>query len=128
MPGLSTKAAGVRQAPAGKRLQSRSMHRPTVCRPSLALLLSVLACSAGAQQAVRTEAEHKPAIEQKAEKITHEDAGSRIDELRIGGQTRRIEVQTRTSLPPYQVQPLDAAPQEQSQRGAGKSSWRLVDF
>ena len=31
-------------------------------------------------------------------------------------------------MPPYQVQPLDAAPQEQSQRGAGKSSWRLVDF
>ncbi len=104
------------------------MHRLTVCRPSLALLLSALACTAGAQQADRHEPERKPAIEQKAEKITHEDAGSRIDELRVGGQTRRIEVQTKTSLPPYQVQPLDAAPQDQSQRGAGKSSWRLKDF
>lgn len=97
--------------------------QPTV-RPSLALLLSVLACAASAQQAGQPD--HQPAIEQKAEKITHEDAGSRIDELRIGGQTRRIEVQTKTSLPPYQVQPLDA--QDPSQRGAGKSSWRLTDF
>jgi hypothetical protein len=104
------------------------MHRPTVCRPSLALLLSALACTAGAQQAAHPAQDHKPVIEQKVERITHEDAGSRIEELRIGGQTRRIEVQTRTTLPPYQVQPLDAAPQDQAQPAAGKSSWRLVNF
>ncbi len=98
--------------------------QPTV-RPSLALLLSALACAASAQQAAKPD--RQPAIEQKAEQITHEDAGSRIDELRIGGQTRRIEVQTKTSLPPYQIQPLDAS-QDPSQRGAGKSSWRLTDF
>jgi hypothetical protein len=104
------------------------MHRTTVSRHSLALLLSTLACAAVAQQPAQPMQERKPVIEPKVEQIMHEDAGSRIDELRIGGQTRRIEVQTKTSLPPYQVQPLDAAPQDQAQPGAGKSSWRLVNF
>ncbi len=67
-------------------------------------------------------------IEQTAESITHEDAGSRIDELRVGGQTRRIEVQTKTALPAYQVQPLDASRLDPAQPGAGKSSWRLMKF
>ncbi|MEN9903485.1 MAG: hypothetical protein RLZZ555_50 [Pseudomonadota bacterium] len=104
------------------------MHCTTVRRLSLALLLSSLACAAVAQQPAQPAQERQPVIEQKVEQITHEDAGSRIDELRIGGQTRRIEVQTKSSLPPYQVQPLDATPQDQSQPGAGKSSWRLVNF
>ncbi len=67
-------------------------------------------------------------IEQRVEIITHEDAGSRIDELRIGGQTRHIEVQPKSALPAYQVQPLDASAPDPAQRGAGKSSWRLIDF
>ena len=108
------------------------MHRPIARFPFIALLLSVVAGAAGAQPAPTpsrlTQDEGKAVIEQKAESITHEDAGSRIDELRIGGQTRRIEVQTKSSLPPYQVQPLDASPLDQSQRSAGKSSWRLMKF
>ena len=104
------------------------MHRPTVLRHSLAMSLSALSLSAGAQLAAGPGQQRQPAIEQQAEKITHEDAGSRIDELRIGGQTRRIEVQTKTSLPAYQVQPLDSAAPDQAERGAGKSSWRLLNF
>ncbi len=104
------------------------MHRTTVRRHFLALLLSALACASAAQQSVQPGQPSRAVIEQKAEQITHEDAGSRIDELRIGGQTRRIEVQTKSSLPPYQVQPFDVAPQDQAQPGAGKSSWRLVNF
>lgn len=104
------------------------MHRSTARRHSLALLLSCLACAAAAQPDTQPLREAKPVIEQKAEQITHEDAGSRIDELRVGGQTRRIEVTTKSALPAYQVQPLDASPQDPSERGAGKSRWRLVDF
>ena len=108
------------------------MHRSTARSSFLALLLSTLAGAAGAQPATPpsrlTQGEGKAVIEQKAESITHEDAGSRIDELRIGGQTRRIEVQTRSTLPPYQVQPLDARSLDQSERNAGKSSWRLMKF
>lgn len=104
------------------------MHRSTARRHSFALILSSLACAAAAQTDALPNREVKPAIEQKAEQITHEDAGSRIDELRVGGQTRRIEVKTKSALPAYQVQPLDANPQDPSERGAGKSSWRLVNF
>jgi len=104
------------------------MHRSTARRHSLALILSCLACAAAAQPGAQPTREAKPVIEQKAEQITHEDAGSRIDELRVGGQTRRIEVQTKSSLPSYQVQPLDASPLDQSQPSAGKSSWRLMKF
>jgi len=62
---------------------------------------ALLACNAGAQTtAAPAEQAPKAAIEQKAESITHEDAGSRIEELRVGGETRQIEVQTKTALPP----------------------------
>ncbi len=108
------------------------MHRSTARNPFIALLLSALAGAAGAQPASApsrlTQPDGKAVIEQKAESITHEDAGSRIDELRVGGQTRRIEVQTKSALPSYQVQPLDAGPLDQSERSAGKSSWRLMKF
>jgi len=101
------------------------MHRSTVPRSALVLALSaLLACNAGAQTATPAETPPKAAIEQRAEQITHEDAGSRIDELRVGGETRHIDVQTKTTLPPYRVQPLNASPQG----NAGRSSWRLMSF
>ncbi len=72
------------------------------------------------------------ALEQKTERITHEDAGSRIDELRVGGQTRSIDVQPKTDLPGYQVNPIDPTrTPEGTGPGAnpeGKSSWRLLNF
>lgn len=73
-----------------------------------------------------------PALEQRTERITHQDAGSRIDELRVGGQTRRIDVETNSSVPGYQVQPLDPnQPHDNSGQPAGKagkSSWRVLSF
>ncbi len=71
-------------------------------------------------------------LEQKAERITHEDKGSRIEELRVGGETRRIEVQTKSGLPGYEVQP-ESADQPANSPGqpsgnAGKASWRVLSF
>ena len=67
-------------------------------------------------------------LEQKTERITHEDAGSRIEELRVGGQTRSIDVQTNTQVPGYRVQPIDAGQQPDAPGNAGKSSWRVLKF
>ncbi len=67
-------------------------------------------------------------LEQKTERITHEDAGSRIEELRVGGQTRSIDVQTKTAVPGYQVQPIDPSQSDDNKGKAGKSSWRLLNF
>jgi hypothetical protein len=68
-------------------------------------------------------------IEQTTERLLHEDASTRIEELRIGGQTRRIEVDTKGALPAYLVQPQHAnQPGADPQGSAGKSAWRLFSF
>lgn len=91
-----------------------------------------LACQAQAQTPVPPVAAPAAALEQRTERITHHDAGSRIEELRIGGQTRSIDVETNSSVPGYQVQPLDAAQPDastgQPAGKAGKSSWRVLSF
>ena len=49
--------------------------------------------------------------EPRVERIVVEDAGSRVDELRVGGQTQHITVQpkTGTPLPAYEVRANDGA-------------------
>lgn len=48
---------------------------------------------------------------QRAERIVIEDAGSRVQELRVGGQTQSITVQpkTGTPMPAYEVRSNDGA-------------------
>jgi len=47
---------------------------------------------------------------QRTERIQIEDAGSRVDELRVGGQTQNISVQPKAgNLPGYEVQSPDGA-------------------
>lgn len=82
------------------------------------------------------EAGNATTTSQRVEHITHEDAGSRVDEVRVGGVTRQIDVQTKTSLPPYQIQPTTntqgtatpAGERSGSQGSAGRTSWRLLNF
>ena len=58
------------------------------------LLLALLAAGAAAQAQAPLErgAPLEPRRNQKIERIVHEDAGNRIDELRVGGQTQNITV------------------------------------
>ncbi|MEZ5664593.1 MAG: hypothetical protein R3E94_13855 [Burkholderiaceae bacterium] len=68
----------------------------------------------------------------RIERITHEDALSRVDELRVAGQTQRIEVQPKTGAPAYQIGtrqgPADQSSASRSTGNAGRSSWRLFKF
>ena len=72
----------------------------------------------------------------KVERIVHEDAGSRVQELKVGGQTKQIEVQTKADLPAYQINPADAAQGPANPDGqrtgnagsAGRATWRLFNF
>ena len=57
------------------------------------------------------------AVEKRTERIHIEDAGSSIDELRVGGETRSITVQPKGDMPSYQVQP-----------GSGQRSWKIAIF
>ncbi|MGE4328913.1 hypothetical protein [Diaphorobacter sp.] len=97
----------------------RALHTP--------LLLLVLASPAVLAQSTSPDAARptgqertqpltrEPTLEdrrnQRAERIVVEDAGSRVQELRVGGQTQSITVQpkTGTPVPAYEVRANDGA-------------------
>ena len=93
-----------------------------------------LCLSAGAQTPASPSNASAPADPgQRVERITHEDKLTRIDELRVGGQTQRIEVQPKNGAPAYEIAPLRSTePPSQGAGGrtgnSGKSSWRLFNF
>lgn len=72
----------------------------------------------------------EPAIQ----RIRTEDAGSRIDEVRVGGETQSITVQPKTNVPAYEVLPSDAtkgggtAPSTAGPGSTGKRVWNVLKF
>ncbi len=69
----------------------------------------------------------------RIERITNEDALTRIQELRVGGQTQTIDITPKNGAPAYQIapQPAGALPGETGGKptgNAGRSSWRLLNF
>lgn len=56
-------------------------------------------------------------VERRIERIQIEDGGARIDELRVGGETKSITVQPKGGMPGYDVQPL-----------TGARSWKILGF
>ena len=71
---------------------------------------------------------------QRTERIQVEDAGSRVDELRVGGQTQSISVQPKAgNMPSYEVQSPDGARgRAGSQSGAETTTaprvWNVFKF
>ena len=59
----------------------------------------------------------RTAIEKRTERILIEDAGSRISELRVGGETKTITVQPKGGMPAYDVKP-----------DSGERSWKILGF
>jgi hypothetical protein len=55
--------------------------------------------------------------ESRTERIRVEDAGARIDELRIGGETRTITVTPKGGMPAYDVAPK-----------TGERTWKVLGF
>jgi hypothetical protein len=72
----------------------------------------------------------------KVERIVHQDAGSVVQELKVGGETTRIEVQPQTDMPGYQVNPTHTTQGPANPDGqrtgnagsAGRATWRLFNF
>lgn len=63
---------------------------------------------------------------QRIERIRVEDGGSRVDELRVGGETKNITVQPKVgNLPSYEVQPQN---NEGSDGTNGRRVWRALQF
>lgn len=108
--------------------------------PLLALLLVAAASQAQAQaptpaatrDAAQPRAEAAPG--KRIERLRTEDAGSRVDEVRYGGETQSITVQTKSGLPEYEIVPANGArnrPQGERDAAAGSSGqrvWKLFDF
>ena len=65
---------------------------------------SAPAAPATPAQALQRDAEPNGRNNQRIERVRIEDAGSRVDELRVGGETQNITVQPKTNAPEYQVQ------------------------
>ncbi len=107
-------------------------------RAMRALLVSCLGLVCGALQAQTPAPDAPPALEgrhnQKIERIVVEDGGSRIDELRVGGQTRSITVKPKANVPEYEFQPTDLARSRPADNRDGLSSpssqrvWNLFRF
>lgn len=63
---------------------------------------------------------------QRIERIRVEDGGSRVDELRVGGETKSISVQPKVgNLPAYEVQPQNT---EGADGTNGRRVWRALQF
>ena len=63
---------------------------------------------------------------QRIERIRVEDGGSRVDELRVGGETKAITVQPKVgNLPAYEVQPTNI---EGADGTNGRRVWRALQF
>jgi hypothetical protein len=101
---------------------------------SLLMVASWLALPASAQTPPAEPSQQAPLpVSPRVERITHEDKLSRIEELRVGGQTKSIEVHPKNGAPTYDIAPLrgnDSSGDGPNQRSgnAGKSSWRVLNF
>jgi hypothetical protein len=74
-------------------------------------------------------------LPQKAtQSIRTEDAGTRIDEVRVGGETQSITVQPKTgsNVPAYEVKPSDStkgsAPSSSKGDTNGSRVWNVLKF
>jgi starvation-inducible outer membrane lipoprotein len=104
-------------------------------RSTLVLLTLLAACRlATAQAPVQESAPADPRQNQKIERIVIQDEGSRVEEVRVGGQTQSVKVQPGGTLPAYEMQPDDLARSRPGDRrdglsgGGGQRVWNVLNF
>lgn len=119
-------------------MRASTLPRTLLTAAVLALALPALAQTANPQKpeqapsaAAPADAERQPPeTVRPVERITHEDAYSRIDELKVGSQTRSIEVTPKNGAPAYEIAPEPGADNATNGAGgsSGRSRWRLISF
>lgn len=97
------------------------------------LFLVLLPAGVLAQATLERDTAVDPRRNQKIERIHIEDAGNRIEELRVGGQTQNVTVQPKADVPAYELQPDDNArsrPSESREGFSGRKQrvWNVFDF
>ncbi|GGH63494.1 hypothetical protein GCM10010975_29360 [Comamonas phosphati] len=90
----------------------------------------------GAAPVTQDRQENSAAPSKRNQRIEHirvEDAGSRVDETRVGGQTQSITVQPKAGeMPSYEVQSNDGARSSRSRSDTndttGTRVWNVIKF
>lgn len=69
---------------------------------------------------------------QRIERLSTEDAGSRVDELRVGGRSKSVTVTPKNGAPAYEIVPDDPSRgitgSDDSDNRSGRRVWRLGTF
>ena len=100
----------------------------------MTLLLALLPATVLAQAPVEREGTPDPRRNQKIEFIRIEDAGNRIEEVRVGGQTQSITVQPKAGdVPAYEVPGNDQARNRpvdtrEGSTGSRQRVWNFLHF
>ena len=91
---------------------------------------SVPASGAAAAQAKVDAAKPTGRPDPTIERIHNKDAGSRIDELRVGGETQSIKVQPAANVPAYEIKPIDGSHSGGAAESgtAGSRFWNILKF
>jgi len=121
--------------PYRRRFYNPGMPAISRALPRLLLLLGSLGAAAAlAQPPAADPRDGNPPpssrTEQKIERIHHQDAGSRIDELRVGGESKSITVKPKGDAPPYEVAPEsnNRNPAGTDRERSGSGGWNLFKF
>ena len=86
------------------------------------------------RQQLQKDEQKDSRLNQRAERIQVEDEGSRVNELRVGGQTQSITVQPKTGdMPEYEVQSPDGARSRAGSRSGAETNtaprvWNVIKF
>ena len=114
------------------RLRLRILAGLATTAGLLCCALTALAADTPAAPAIAANAIHDAPPErgeQKVERLHHEDKGSSIDELRVGGETRSVKVQPKYDVPGYQIVPTDGTQRPAIPGEVGSPSvWNLKIF
>lgn len=99
----------------------------------MTLLLTLLPAAVLAQAKIEREGTLDPRRNQKIEFIRIEDAGNRIDEVRVGGQTQSVTVQPKAPVPAYEMPPSDIARSRpvdtrEGSSGSKQRVWNIFGF
>lgn len=90
--------------------------------------------SAGQSNVLSDQEQPEGRTHQRTQRIQVEDAGSRVNELRIGGRTQSISVQPKTgNLPSYEVQSPDGARSRSGSHNGAETTtaprvWNVLKF
>jgi hypothetical protein len=97
------------------------------------LLIVLLPLASWAQAPLTREPDGEPRKNQKIERLHHEDAGSSIEEVRVGGQVQSVTVQPKAAVPAYELPPNDMArsrPNDDREGLSGRKQrvWNVFNF